>query len=211
LALLLTQKIKLVLWNWSRLRRVPSFLQHNGSALERAWEGNRCADDEATARAKVAANHAHKSVVDWVELRAGKLIHWLVPRALFWLNVKWPASEEPTACKLTKASLFQRLTSNVFPTGHAWQSSQRNLRCTSCGLALKYYDSSPYMQEKAMRECIPKGANTWLGSQLHRALHYTHTIYHLQGNKFSCHLFKGQVTLGGNLSKKVKEPCKVRW
>ena len=186
-----------------------SFLAHNGSALEWAWEANRSADKEATARAN-AANHAHKSVVDWVELRACKLIHWVIPRVLFWLKVKWPASEEPNACKLTKASLFQQLTSHVVRTGHVWQSSQRNLRCTSCGLVLKYYDSLACMQEKAMRECIPKCAPSCLGSQLHTALHHTHTMPHLQGNKFSCHLCKGLLTLGGNLSKKLKEPCKVR-
>ena len=46
--------------------------------------------------------------------------------------------------------------------------------------------------------------------RLHTALHHTRTMSHLQGNKFSCHLCKGLLTLGGNLSKKLKEPCKVR-
>ena len=48
-----------------------------------------------------------------------------------------------------------------------------------------------------------------LGSQLHKALHRTHTMNHLQGNKYRCHLCKGQLTLEGNLSKKLKEPCIV--
>ena len=35
--------------------------------------------------------------------------------------------------------------------------------------------------------------------RLHTALHHTRTMSHLQGNKFSCHLCKGLLTLGGNL------------
>jgi hypothetical protein len=145
-------------------------------------KSNWCADVEAT---NTAANHAHKGFVDWVELRACKLNHWLP------VNSNGPIlAQGQGACF---GALFQQLTTHVIPSGHAWQSSRKNLRCTSCGLVLKYH-SSTSMQEKAMRGCIPKGATTCLGSQLHKVLHHTHTMYHLQG---------------GNLSKKLKEPSKV--
>lgn len=100
---------------------------------------------------------------------------------------------------------FQRLTSHVFLTGHersylAKFPEKFTLHVVRFGSEILLFFG---MQEEAMRECIPNYTKrVWA---LHKALHHTHThtMYHLQGNKSSCHLCN-------MFFKQMTEPCQVR-